>query len=50
MTFDYSAMSDKQLLTTYRIAKTRLYAFFKDPKEMIKLRNAVELRKRKEPK
>lgn len=44
--FDYSAMSDERLFATYRVAKTRLYAFFRDPKEMIKLRNAVTLRKK----
>lgn len=31
--------TDAKLLTLYRVAKTRAYAFFRDPKAMIALRN-----------
>jgi len=41
---DLTRFSDKQIATLYRIAKTRAYAFFRDPREMIRLRNEKEQR------
>ena len=43
MTF-LKRMSDEKIIALHRCAKTRGYAFFKDPKAMIALRNEKERR------
>jgi len=41
---DFQRWTDKRLTTTFRIAKTRLYPFFRSPHAMIALRNERERR------
>lgn len=43
MTF-LKKMSDKKLLALHRVAKTRGYAFFRNPQDMIVLRDEKERR------
>lgn len=43
MTF-LTRASDNQIKALHRVAKTRAYAFFKDPKAMIALRREKERR------
>lgn len=42
-----TGMSDEALMAVYRVAKTRLAAFFGDPRNMIALREEIERRKLK---
>ncbi len=44
MNLRFSKYSDERLAIMYRIAKTRLYPFFRDPKDMIQLRTEKEMR------
>lgn len=41
---DFTKLPDRLLLALYRVAKTKARVFFKDPKNMIALRNEVERR------
>jgi hypothetical protein len=40
-----TGMPDEALLAVYRVAKTRLAAFFRDPRNMIALRDEIRRRK-----
>lgn len=42
-----TGMSDEALMAVHRVAKTRLAAFFRDPRNMIALREEIERRKLK---
>ena len=40
-----TGLTDEALLAVYRVAKTRLVAFFRDPRNMIALRDEIKRRK-----
>jgi len=42
-----TGMNDEMLVAIYRVAKTRLAAFFGNPRNMIALREEIEKRKLK---
>lgn len=41
---NFQTMPDHKIRRIYRLAKTRLYPFFRDPRDMIKIRNQIERR------